>query len=113
MSGTGFGVTKSCDHPAEAFKAISVIIGPEAQQYIAESGRGFPAYKEAQAYWYKVAGVEGARETIDTALKTVNVYRTTPRWNRVAQLLQQYAVEAFNGTKAPAEILKEVQAQIN
>lgn len=113
MSGTGFGVTKSCDHPAEAFKAVSVIIGSEAQQYIAESGRGFPAYKEAQAYWYKVAGVEGARETIDTALKTVNVYRTTPRWNRVAQLLQQYAVEAFNGTKAPAEILKEVQAQIN
>lgn len=113
MSGTGFGVTKSCEHPSEAFKAISVIIGPDAQRYIAESGRGFPAFKEAQSYWYKVADVEGARETIDAALKTVNVYRTTPRWNRIAQLVQQYAVEAFNGTSAPAKVLEEVQAQIN
>jgi len=112
MSGTGFGVTKSCDHPEEAFKAISVIIGPEAQRYIAEAGRGFPAYKDAQSYWYEVADVDSAKEAIDTALSNVNVYRTTPRWNRLAQLLQQYAVEAFNGAKSPSEVLEEVQAQI-
>lgn len=112
MSGTGFGVTNSCDNPNAAFKAISVIIGPEAQRYIAETGRGFPAFKAAQSGWYEVAGVDGAKETIDLALSTVDTYETTPGWNRIAQLLQQYAVEAFNGTKEPQAVLEQVEAQI-
>jgi len=113
MSGTGFGVTRTCDNPQEAFKAISVIIGKQAQEFIASSGRGFPAYREVQSYWYEVAGVDRARETIETALETVNIYRTTPRWNRLSQLMYQYAVEAYNGTKSPADVLREVQAQID
>ena len=112
MSGTGFGVTASCDHPEEAAKAISVIIGPEAQQYIAKEGRGFPAYSAAQDYWYEVADVPTAREAIETALKTVDPFRTAPGWNRVNALLQQYAVQAFNGQATPEEVLQQVQEQI-
>lgn len=112
MSGTGFGVTQSCENPEEAWKAISVIIGPEAQEYIADAGRGFPAYKEAQENWYATADVDGAKEAIDTALETVNVYRTTPKWNQLSALMQQYGVEAFNGTSTPADVLGQVQAQV-
>lgn len=112
MSGTGFGVTTTCDHPEQAFQAISVIVGEDAQQYIAEAGRGFPAREASQDFWYDVAGVDGAREAIDAALETVNVYRTTPGWNRIAALLQQYGVEAFNGDKPAEQVLQEVQAQI-
>lgn len=112
MSGTGFGVTQSCKNPDEAWKAISVIIGPEAQDYIAKAGRGFPAYKKAQESWYNVADVNGAKEAIDTALRTVNVYRTTPKWNQLSALMQQYGVEAFNGTSTPADVLEQVQTQV-
>lgn len=112
MSGTGFGVTASCAHPDEAWQAISVIIGPDAQQYIADAGRGFPAYTAAQESWYATAGVDGAKEAIDTALATVNVYRTTPKWNQLAALMQQYGVEAFNGSSTPAEVLEQVQQQV-
>lgn len=112
MSGTGFGVTTSCEHPEEAWQAISVIIGPEAQKYIADAGRGFPAYLEAQANWYDVAGVDGAQEAIDTALATVDPYRTTPKWNETSALLQQYGVQAFNGSESPQAVLEQVQAQV-
>ncbi|SEQ55688.1 carbohydrate ABC transporter substrate-binding protein, CUT1 family [Faunimonas pinastri] len=112
MSGTGFGITKSCQDPDAAWKAISVIVGPEGQNYIAKAGRGFPAYKAAQTYWYSVADVDGAKGAIDTALATVNVYKTTPKWNRIAALLQQYGVEAFNGSSSPQAVLTEVQNQV-
>ncbi|WP_230206010.1 ABC transporter substrate-binding protein [Actinomyces urinae] len=112
MSGTGFGVTESCKNPDEAWKAISVIIGPEAQEYIAGEGRGFPAYMAAQDTWYSLADVEGAKEAIDTAFETVNVYRTVPKWNQLSALMEQYGVEAFNGTSTPAEVLERVQIQV-
>lgn len=111
MSGTGFGVTATCEHPEEAWKAISVIVGAEAQQYIAESGRGLPALKSAQPFYYDTAGVDGAQEAIDTALETVNVYATPPRWSQVSKLMQQYGVEAFNGSKSPADVLDQVAQQ--
>lgn len=113
MSGTGFGVTASCSNPEEAAQAISVIIGPDSQQYIAEEGRGFPAYKAAQDYWYDVANVPTARPAIEKALETVDPFRTSPGWNRVNSLLQQYAVQAFNGQATPEEVLANVQSQIN
>lgn len=112
MSGTGFGVTTGCKNPDEAWKAISVIIGADAQTYIADAGRGFPAYLDAQANWYEVAGVEGAKEAIDTALATVDPYRTTPKWNETSALLQQYGVQAFNGSESPESVLQQVQAQV-
>lgn len=112
MSGTGFGVTTGCKNPDEAWKAISVIIGADAQKYIADAGRGFPAYLDAQANWYEVAGVEGAKEAIDTALATVDPYRTTPKWNETSALLQQYGVQAFNGSESPESVLQQVQAQV-
>ncbi|GAA2238652.1 sugar ABC transporter substrate-binding protein [Herbiconiux moechotypicola] len=112
MSGTGFGVTQGCDHPEEAWKAISVIIGADAQKYIADAGRGFPAYLDAQENWYTTAGVDGAQEAIETALSTVNVYRTTPKWNQLSALMLQYGVEAFSGAKTPAEVLEQVQSQV-
>lgn len=112
MSGTGFGITESCDHPEEAWKAISVIIGPEAQQYIADEGRGFPAYLDAQEYWYETAGVEGAREVIETALETVDPYPTPPGWQQVTALLNQYSTEAFSGARSAAEVLEIVQSQL-
>lgn len=112
MSGTGFGVTTACAHPEEAAQAISVIIGPDSQQYIAEEGRGFPAYKAAQDYWYEVANVPTARPAIEAALETVDPFRTSSGWNRVNALLQQYAVQAFNGQATPEEVLTNVQSQI-
>lgn len=111
MSGTGFGITSSCNDKADAWKAISVIIGSDAQKYIAETGRGLAALQSAQPYYYKTANVAGAQEAIDSELKTVNVYKTPPRWSQVSALMQQYVVEALDGNKSPSSVLTQVQSQ--
>jgi multiple sugar transport system substrate-binding protein len=111
MSGTGFGITSSCNDKADAWKAISVIIGSDAQKYIAKSGRGLAALESAQPYYYKAAAVDGAQEAIDAELKTVNLYKTPPRWSQVSALMQQYVVEALDGNKSPASVLTQVQSQ--
>lgn len=112
MSGTGFGITATCGNPDEAWQAISVIIGPEAQQYIADEGRGYPAYIAAQESWYETAGVDGAREALESALETVDPYKTPPGWQQVSALMNQYSTEAFNESRTPAEVLQLVQDQV-
>jgi ABC-type glycerol-3-phosphate transport system substrate-binding protein len=68
----GFGISTTSAHKDEAWKAIQVMTGPEAEQYLAEAGRAFAARKEFQKYWYDVAaaGVVGAREALPAALRT-------------------------------------------
>ena len=58
-------------------------------------------------------GEATARAAIEKSLETVDPFRTSPGWNRVNALLQQYAVQAFNGQATPEEVLQEVQSQIN
>ncbi len=110
-AGSGFGINKTGPHKDLAWKAIQALTGPEAEQYLASQGRAFPARIAQQGQWYDVAaqGVTGARETIEAALKTAQPYRTTPNWNTVSELLEQYAPLAFSGSQSGAEVLSTVQ----
>lgn len=112
MAGTGFGITSTSEHPEEAWKAISVIIGPEAQKYIADAGRGYPAYIEARPEYYQTVGVDGTQEALETALATADSWQTPAGWQQVTSLLDQYAPEAFAGTKSAQEVLETIQAQL-
>ncbi|MGK9232008.1 sugar ABC transporter substrate-binding protein [Inquilinus limosus] len=110
-AGSGFGINKAGPHKDLAWKAIQVLTGPEAEQYLASQGRAFPARTAQQGYWYDVAaqGVANARETIDFALKNAQPYRTTANWNTVYELLEQYAPLAYSGSQTGAEVLDTVQ----
>jgi multiple sugar transport system substrate-binding protein len=109
-AGSGFGISASCKAPEEAMKAISVITGPEAQQYLGEQGRAFPARIKQQQYWYKNA-VPGAKATLEAASASAVPYRTTAKWNQVTQLLVQYGIEAMNGQSSVQKVLQNVQQQ--
>jgi multiple sugar transport system substrate-binding protein len=109
-AGSGFGISTSCKAPEEAMKAISVITGPEAQQYLGEQGRAFPARIKQQQYWYKNA-VPGAKATLEAASASAVPYRTTAKWNQVTQLLVQYGIEAMNGQSSVEKVLQNVQQQ--
>jgi multiple sugar transport system substrate-binding protein len=43
VNGSGWGVSRDCEHQEEALQALAVLVGSEAQQHIGESGRGWPA----------------------------------------------------------------------
>lgn len=114
-AGSGFGISTTSAHKDEAWKAIQVMTGPEAEQYLAEAGRAFSARKDFQKYWYDVAaaGVVGAREALPAALNTAEPYVTTPNWAVVASLFEQYAPLAFGGTEEPGKVLDTIQSLAN
>jgi multiple sugar transport system substrate-binding protein/raffinose/stachyose/melibiose transport system substrate-binding protein len=110
-AGSGFGISITSKHPDEAWKAIQVMTGPDAEKYLAEAGRAFAARNDFQKYWYSVAadGVVGAREALPAALKTAEPYVTTPNWATMAALFEQYAPLAFGGTEQPGKVLDTIQ----
>jgi multiple sugar transport system substrate-binding protein len=110
-AGSGFGIAATSQHKDAAWKAIQVMTSPEAEQYLAENGRAFPARSAYQKYWYDTAaqGVTGARDAISTALTTAKPYVTTPNWATVASLFEQYAPLAFAGSQSPDKVLTTIQ----
>jgi ABC-type glycerol-3-phosphate transport system substrate-binding protein len=110
-AGSGFGISAGSRHKEEAWKAIQVMTGPDAERYLAENGRAFAARTEDQKYWFDTAasGVVGAREAIDAAQQTAKPYVTTANWATVASLFEQYAPLAFSGAQPPQKVLETIQ----
>jgi multiple sugar transport system substrate-binding protein len=109
--GSGFGISVSSQHKDEAWKAIQVMTGPEAEQYLASNGRAFAARTADQSYWYNTAGrdVEDARAALSAALINAQPYRITASWNTVNDLFEQYAPLAFGGKQTAAQVLSTIQ----
>jgi multiple sugar transport system substrate-binding protein len=109
-AGSGFGIATSSEHPEEAWKAIQVLTGPEAQQYLASQGRAFASRTAFQKYWYEAAasGIENAQEGLDAALKDAKPYVTTANWNTVNNLFEQYQPLAMNGSQTAAQVLETI-----
>lgn len=110
-AGSGFGISTTSKNPDAAWKAIQVMTGPDAEQYLATAGRAFAARKDFQKYWYDAAAqdVVGVRDALPAALKTAEPYVTTPNWSTVSALFEQYAPLAFGGSEAPDKVLETIQ----
>ncbi|WP_428375893.1 ABC transporter substrate-binding protein [Lichenicoccus sp.] len=110
-AGSGFGVSASSQHKEQAWQAVQVLTGPEAERYLAENGRAFPARLADQTYWYSVAGkdVENAKPAMQAALSNAVPYRTSANWNVIDGLFGQYAPLAFAGRQPAGDVLKTIQ----
>ena len=110
VAGSGFGISSTTKNADAAWKAISVLTGPEAEQYLADSGRAFAARIAQQQYWYKNA-VPGAESTLTYANAHSIPEVTTPNWNQASTLFQQYGVKVIAGQQTAASALSTVQDQ--
>ncbi|TQM09202.1 ABC transporter substrate-binding protein [Pseudonocardia kunmingensis] len=110
VAGSGFGISQTCEEPEAALRAISVLTGPEALQYLAEQGRAFPARTAQQEAWYSPE-LAGAKEGLQAAIANGVPAPATENYTQVSQLFQQYGVEAVNGQQAVPEFLSTVQQQ--
>lgn len=110
VAGSGFGISTTCQHPDDAWKAISVLTGPDAEQYLASSGRAFAARTAQQQYWYKNA-VPGADTTLNYALAHSVPEVTTSNWNEASTLFTQYGVKVLSGQQSAASALANIQDQ--
>ncbi|MFZ0215350.1 MAG: extracellular solute-binding protein [Candidatus Dormiibacterota bacterium] len=110
VAGSGFGIANTCPDKNNAIKALSVMTGTTAEQYLATQGRAFAARTAQQTYWYQNA-VSGSQAPLQAALQNAKPYTTTKNWQQVDQLATQYGVAALNGSESPSSVLQTVQSQ--
>ena len=109
-AGSGFGISTTSQHPDEAWKAVQVMTGPEAEKFLASEGRAFASRIADQKYWYEAAaeGIENAQEGLDAAQKGALPYVTTANWNTVNNLFEQYEPLALSGSQTAAQVLETI-----
>ena len=109
-AGSGFGISKSCQYPDQAFQAISIMTSAKVLGELGALGRAFPARKSVQDQWYQNA-FAGSKEVLDAANASATPLVTTGNWDQVTKLLAQYGVQVFNGQATAADALKQVEQQ--
>ena len=109
--GSGFGITQSCKNPDEAFKAISVITGSEAETYLGTQGRAYPALISTQEAWYKGNNTSDVKPVMDYALENSVPFRTTETWQQVTTVYAKQAVATYNGQGTVDDLLSQTQQQ--
>ena len=110
IAGSGYGVSKSCDNPDAALKAIATITGPEAEQYLGEVGRAYPARTAQSDAWY-VGDLAAAKPALDAAIENSEPFHSSANLTQVQTVFQQYGIPALNGQQSAAEFLNLVQQQ--
>lgn len=110
-TGSGFGIAATSENKEAAWKAVQVLSGPEAQEYLGTAGRGLAARAAQQKHWLEAAAkdVEGGVPALEAASETALAFVTTPEWNTVVRLFEQYAPLAFSGSQDPGEVLETIQ----
>ncbi|MGW4728111.1 ABC transporter substrate-binding protein [Streptomyces shenzhenensis] len=111
-AGSGFGISKTCSDPTAAFKAITAMTSEKTLTSLAKDGRAFPARTAAQAAWYENAGIDGAKETLDSALASAVPLPGSADGDKLNQMLSQYGPQMVNGEKPAAGVLAEISRQI-
>lgn len=113
-AGSGFGIAATSPHQEEAWKAIQILTGPDAEQYLASQGRAFAARIADQQYWYANAkGVDNVEAAMAAALKTAVPEVTTANWNTVNNLFEQYEPLALAGKQTAADTLATISKLSN
>ena len=110
IAGSGYGVSKSCTNPDAALKAIATITGPEAEQYLGEVGRAYPARTAQSDAWY-VGDLKEAKPALDAAISKSEPFHSSANLTQVQTVFQQYGIPALNGEQSAADFLKLVQQQ--
>src|SRR3954468_17602844 len=109
--GSGFGVTKDCKDQDEAFKAVSVMVGADAENYLGNLGRAYPALIAAQNSWYTGNKTQDVKPVMDYSLTNSIPYTTTPTWQQVVTTFSKQAVATYNGQGSVDDLLSQTQAQ--
>jgi multiple sugar transport system substrate-binding protein len=108
--GSGFGVSRDCKNPDEAFKAVSVMVGEEAETYLGNAGRAYPALISTQNSWYEGNKTQDVKPVMDAALQSAVPFTTIPTWQQVATTFSKQAVATYNGQGSVDDLLSQTQA---
>lgn len=112
--GSGFGVSKTCEDKDAALKVLGSLLSADAQDYIASSGRSYPARAESQPLYFESideAHREQVREVFEAAFANVEGQYVSDDWSKVGTFVQPELVSIYNGQGSMADVLDSAQQQ--
>ncbi|MFJ7289060.1 MULTISPECIES: ABC transporter substrate-binding protein [unclassified Curtobacterium] len=111
-AGSGFGISKQCKYPEQAFKAVQTMTSEKVLTSLAEQGRAFPARTAAQGAWYSSAGIDGAETALKAALAKSSPLPGNKQSDQLGQLFTQYALQAINGQTSGKDTMSSIAGQL-
>jgi len=114
LLGSGYGISQSCENPEAALKVMGALLGTEAQNDIASSGRSYPARVESQPLYFDSLTKEQravVEPVFEAAFQDVQGEYHSDAWSKATPYLQPELVNVFTGSKSMSEILESAQSQ--
>jgi multiple sugar transport system substrate-binding protein len=112
--GSGFGIAKDCDNKEDALKVLGSLLSPDAQDYIASSGRSYPARTASQPLYFDSIDPkyrDQVQATFESAFEQVEGQRVTDNWSKVGLMVLPRLVSVYNGQEAMSNVLQTAQQQ--
>lgn len=112
--GSGFGIAKSCENKDAALKVLGSMLSPEAQDYIASSGRSYPARTASQPLYFESIDEQfrpQVEEVFTKAFEQVQGQYVSDNWSKVGTYIQPQLVSVYNGQETMENVLESAQQQ--
>lgn len=112
--GSGFGISKTCENKEAALKVLGSLLSADAQDYIASSGRSYPARAESQPLYFESIDEkhrEQVKEVFTAAFENVQGQYVSDDWAKVGTYVQPQLVSVYNGQETMANVLASAQQQ--
>lgn len=112
--GSGFGIAKNCKTPDAALKVLGSLLGKEAQDYVASSGRSYPARAESQPLYFTSLDEKirpEVKAAFEAAFANVQGQHVSPNWSKVSAYVTPELVSVYTGAKDMKSVLDTAQQQ--
>ncbi len=112
--GSGFGIAKSCENKEAALKVLGSLLSKDAQDYIASSGRSYPARAESQPLYFESldeAYRDQVQAAFEAAFENVEGQNVSDDWSKVGTFVQPELVSVYNGQASMKDVLDSAQQQ--
>ncbi|WP_022891749.1 ABC transporter substrate-binding protein [Agromyces subbeticus] len=112
--GSGFGIAKDCENKDDALKVLGSLLSTDAQDYIASSGRSYPARVSSQPLYFESID-EQYRDQVEAvftkAFEQVEGQKVSDNWSKVGTYIQPQLVSVYNGQESMSNVLESAQQQ--
>lgn len=112
--GSGYGIAEGCENKEDALKVLGSLLSKDSQDYIASSGRSYPARAESQPLYFESIDEEHREQVkaaFDAAFANVEGQYVSDNWAKVGTFIQPSLVSVYNDQEPMTAVLESAQQQ--
>lgn len=112
--GSGYGIAETCENKDAALKVLGSLLSKDSQDYIASSGRSYPARAESQPLYFESldeAYRDQVQEVFEAAFEQVEGQHVSDNWAKVSTYVTPELVSVYNGQQDMKTVLESAQQQ--